>query len=385
MPNDYDPSKPPGQASGYNDPLEMWGRRGWGESFSPTGGATGLRPDGLGYYQRAPINETYAQQMAFLQGQDPYMGYGKIGDPRFQKRYDGSQGQMWGGVRQQQAQMGALAARRGMAPGAARAAQYAGGELESRGWGMAKQLQAVEDQQRDRLMYEAMARRSAAEMEQQRGETQHLSDLAAARGRKQDLDDAEARGATRDAQQATATAAQVGGAVFSGAAQMGGDTDPKSDERAKKRAFRAGQRSVDALVGQLGDGSIAMGAAPNTAAMVPTSMGASRARAAGRTPAWVDAPAPRPGVPLVPDQNDQTIRNLRGYTYDYKDPNSIGAAPGRQYGVMAQQLERTPLGRMMLTNSPGGDLMIDQRAATGATLGMIGRLGQRVDELERRK
>ena len=34
-----------------------------------------------------------------------------------------------------------------------------------------------------------------------------------------------------------------------------------------------------------------------------------------------------------------------GYSYDYKDPEAMGATSGRQFGVMAQDLEKTPAGR----------------------------------------
>ncbi len=131
-----------------------------------------------------------------------------------------------------------------------------------------------------------------------------------------------------------------------------------SDERAKKSAYRAGRQSVDELVGQL-------------EALPP--------------PGWADAAAPDTSDVLR--DNDQTIRNLTGHTYEYKDyaKDRFGSPDGRQYGVMAQDLQQTPLGRTMLAKAPTGELMIDRRAATGATLGMIGRLGQRIDNLERRE
>ena len=36
--------------------------------------------------------------------------------------------------------------------------------------------------------------------------------------------------------------------------------------------------------------------------------------------------------------------NAPGYSYEYKDPNAPGMAPGQQYGPMAQDLEKTPAG-----------------------------------------
>ena len=86
---------------------------------------------------------------------------------------------------------------------------------------------------------------------------------------------------------------------------------------------------------------------------------------------------------------DRTIEGLRGYEYEYRPETRqmLGAAMaprGDRYGIMAQDLERTPLGRTMVDEGPAGKT-IDMRAATMGSLALIGRLGERVEELERQK
>ena len=84
---------------------------------------------------------------------------------------------------------------------------------------------------------------------------------------------------------------------------------------------------------------------------------------------------------------DRTIAGLRGYEYQYR-PDArarLGAemAPeGDRYGIMAQDLEATPLGRRMVTELPDGTKAVDQKAATTGSLALIGRLGERIDALE---
>lgn len=76
--------------------------------------------------------------------------------------------------------------------------------------------------------------------------------------------------------------------------------------------------------------------------------------------------------------DDETLASLRGYTYRYKPEaqQRLGLDGRPKYGIMAQDVERTPLGQTMVVDTPQGK-MIDQGAATGATLAMLGRLDER--------
>jgi hypothetical protein len=69
------------------------------------------------------------------------------------------------------------------------------------------------------------------------------------------------------------------------------------------------------------------------------------AEAAGTLRAVFGGPAQAPTYDLRPAQ---------AYSYDYKNPHQPGAAPGRQVGPMAQDLEKTPAGASTVFNGPRG-------------------------------
>lgn len=81
-----------------------------------------------------------------------------------------------------------------------------------------------------------------------------------------------------------------------------------------------------------------------------------------------------------PKQYDDTMENLSANEYNYKP--EVGK-PGRQVGIMAQDLEKSKLGKNLVVNSPQGKF-IDTNQAVGASLGMIGRLNDRMAKLEKR-
>lgn len=75
---------------------------------------------------------------------------------------------------------------------------------------------------------------------------------------------------------------------------------------------------------------------------------------------------------------DQSLDNTIPYGFDYKAGVGI---PGRQFGVMAQDLAGSPMTRQMVESTPGG-MAINPIKAVGPLLGMAGRLNQRVSKLE---
>ena len=50
----------------------------------------------------------------------------------------------------------------------------------------------------------------------------------------------------------------------------------------------------------------------------------------------------------------QFLDSLKAYSYEYKDPDSVGAKAGRILSVMAQDLEKTDLGKQMVLDTPAG-------------------------------
>jgi len=105
---------------------------------------------------------------------------------------------------------------------------------------------------------------------------------------------------------------------------------------------------------------------------------------------------------LSPGQMDKFIQGLKGYQYEYKKPDLPGADKGKFSGVMAQDLQKTELGKRAVQTmkhtefkagkngefKPGKQieyLAIDMRQALGAALAGLGRLGQRIEALEEKK
>jgi hypothetical protein len=72
---------------------------------------------------------------------------------------------------------------------------------------------------------------------------------------------------------------------------------------------------------------------------------------------------PQLQLPALSDEREKeslaAIKETPGYSFDYKDPDAMGAEPGRQYGIMAQDLEKTPAGRSVVKKQPDGTRMVD--------------------------
>ncbi len=73
---------------------------------------------------------------------------------------------------------------------------------------------------------------------------------------------------------------------------------------------------------------------------------------------------------------------LKPRAYDYKNPEADGR--GRHVGIMAQDLERSPMGREMIIETPRGK-MIDMRKATGGLLAAVADLHGRLGQVEARR
>jgi hypothetical protein len=76
------------------------------------------------------------------------------------------------------------------------------------------------------------------------------------------------------------------------------------------------------------------------------------------------------------------LTSLQPAAYRYRDPAQHGA--GRHVGIMAQDLERTPEGASMVSDTPQGKT-IDGGKLTGAIAAATADLNRRIEELEREK
>lgn len=90
-------------------------------------------------------------------------------------------------------------------------------------------------------------------------------------------------------------------------------------------------------------------------------------------------------VTTAPDaQKDEAIRamELRRFNYTKEAQDRFGVGGEKQPGVTAQELERSQLGDEVVDEMPDGTKMINKDKALATALGLIGRLGERLDKLE---
>lgn len=79
------------------------------------------------------------------------------------------------------------------------------------------------------------------------------------------------------------------------------------------------------------------------------------------------------------------LDELEPYEYAYKDPSIAGAAPGRHVSVMAQDLERTGIGKSAVVEGDDGVKRVDYGRLAGVQLAAIVDLHGRMTKLEKRK
>jgi hypothetical protein len=81
------------------------------------------------------------------------------------------------------------------------------------------------------------------------------------------------------------------------------------------------------------------------------------------------------------DQVEGFLDALNAYQYQYKDENAPGADAGMFVGVMAQDLEKTPMGASFVTDTPQGK-MVDYGHGLAAILASQSNLHDRLRQLE---
>lgn len=79
---------------------------------------------------------------------------------------------------------------------------------------------------------------------------------------------------------------------------------------------------------------------------------------------------------------DQFLGSMSPQSFEYRNPMDAGASQGRRTGVMAQDLERSEVGRQMVQEGPGGQRVIDSNAALSGLLAAQARLHDRLAALE---
>lgn len=202
------------------------------------------------------------------------------------------------------------------------------------------------------------AQKAAAPLAEQQAQT------AATQGSKASLQAARTSGL--NAGQAALSSGQQAGDIYSGA--YGGALNAGMDRYQGATAQRAAAAQGQAGIGQAQQ---AAGQAQGQA------LWGGVKDVAGAVGGLISDERLKENVEPAPEMIDAILAKLQGKTFDYKP--EVGD-PGRQIGVMAQDLEKTPLAPVV-QDTPAGKA-IDTRKLSTAALDLILELGQRVKELE---
>jgi hypothetical protein len=139
--------------------------------------------------------------------------------------------------------------------------------------------------------------------------------------------------------------------------------------------------------GQVIQGQVGMANAANGA----VSAAAAQQQAANGDPSnpynWIPKVASdRRGKKEIKDADldvKKLVASLGAKSFRYKDTSAPGTAPGRRWGVMAQDLEKSKAGKSLVTNTPTGK-MVDTSQAVMTALAALGHVAKRLDKVEKR-
>lgn len=273
--------------------------------------------------------------------------------------------QMRAGLGQAQQAMAAQAGAGGSNPLAQRAAINAGAQMQQRGVTDAAALRAQEM---------AAARDSLANYYQRQAQGHmgydHMNQQGQIAEEKLRRDHARHRTEQEAAQRNFAM--QILGTAANAGSML-------SDERAKMGVVAADPAAADATIRGLGGGAPVR--VVDTSGMSRSQIDAIPGYEMRPKDADDDA-VKRYAAHLQSSSADATLRGIKGHEYQYRPQHVAAGEPaGQRYGVMAQDLERTPLGASVVHNTPEGK-RIDTDQATGMQLALTGRLGERQDATE---
>lgn len=292
---------------------------------------------------------------------------------------------------------------RGASPSNERAAIMAGGQMAGQNNAQAAALRAQEMQAARMAHMQSLSQLRQGELgwaqldaQQQQAAANHYAQMAG--------NDIQQQAETR---QAIATATGAAGGFLGGmlsderlkAAVM--SASPETQDEIAQR-MRGAMRTAIGGADQATGGLLGRLASAETGAIGGPEIGARTQRSADRARQRFvrgSADSLRSAVGAEPKQWDaQTgFGGGAGRMYDaladklelarfrYKpEAQDMGAPAGDRVGVMAQDMERSDLGRTAVVEGPGGTKAIDRDNALGLSLGLHGRASERIDEQESR-
>lgn len=77
---------------------------------------------------------------------------------------------------------------------------------------------------------------------------------------------------------------------------------------------------------------------------------------------------------------EEFVNNIQPYEYQYKNP---AHGTGQKMGIMAQDLEKSDVGRTLVDQAPDGTKMVDTNKAIGAILAAVADINKKVKKLEK--
>ncbi len=150
------------------------------------------------------------------------------------------------------------------------------------------------------------------------------------------------------------------------------------DQAARDRAF-AGQIG-GALLGTAGAIGGAMAGGP-AGAKIGQQSGEASGEAVGQ---MLSDKTQKKDVKSATKSVNSFLEALAAREFAYKNASAPGAAPGQRVGVMAQDLEKSKLGKSMVKSGPAGK-SVDIAQALGASLAANAELHKRVKKLENKE
>jgi hypothetical protein len=89
-------------------------------------------------------------------------------------------------------------------------------------------------------------------------------------------------------------------------------------------------------------------------------------------------------LPSASKEVNSFLDQLSARKYEYKNPSAPGAAEGEKVGIIAQDLEKSTLGKTLVKDTPNGK-MVDTVQGYGAILAAQAELNRRMKKLEKKK
>lgn len=99
--------------------------------------------------------------------------------------------------------------------------------------------------------------------------------------------------------------------------------------------------------------------------------------------AFSDEKAKKNKMPAAKDVKDM-LDKLSAKKYEYKNPELPGAIDGQRFGILAQELAKSKMGKSIVKESPQGK-MLDIEQGYGAILAAQSELNKRLNKLEKKK